>query len=299
MRTDIPQALQEHLDSGQTTTAYCWKITRKDGTVLGFTDHDNDLFFRSVSYEASSGVVSTELEKKTDMSVDNLEIMGALSSNSITDGDIKKGLYDNAQIDIYLVNWKDPENQNYLFQRGNLGNITRGETQYVAEFRGISTALQQVKGRIYSNNCDATFGDSRCKVNRSLYSNSGSVSSTDGFSSIYTSAGLNKNNGVFAKGTITFTSGNNNGITREIRSDSLTASARNISLWEPTPFEIQVGDIFEIVEGCKKTYLDDCVARFDNGVNFRGFPYTPPKDIVFKVAINNDPDNYDGGSLFS
>lgn len=37
---NIPPALQAHLDSGTTTLAWCWRMTRADGTAFGFTDHD-------------------------------------------------------------------------------------------------------------------------------------------------------------------------------------------------------------------------------------------------------------------
>ena len=41
----LSPALQAHLDDGTTTLAWCWKITRSDGEVLGFTDHDRALSF--------------------------------------------------------------------------------------------------------------------------------------------------------------------------------------------------------------------------------------------------------------
>ena len=34
-----------HIASGATTLAWCWKIVRIDGAVLGFTDHDVALAF--------------------------------------------------------------------------------------------------------------------------------------------------------------------------------------------------------------------------------------------------------------
>jgi len=33
-------ALQPHLDGGSTSLCRAWTITRTDGAVLGFTDHD-------------------------------------------------------------------------------------------------------------------------------------------------------------------------------------------------------------------------------------------------------------------
>jgi hypothetical protein len=41
----LDSALAEHIASGTTTLCRCWKLIRKDGTVLGFTDHDRDIAF--------------------------------------------------------------------------------------------------------------------------------------------------------------------------------------------------------------------------------------------------------------
>lgn len=41
----IPTALQAHYASGGTTLATLWKITRADGIVFGFTDHDAPIPF--------------------------------------------------------------------------------------------------------------------------------------------------------------------------------------------------------------------------------------------------------------
>ncbi|MFN3856092.1 MAG: DUF2163 domain-containing protein, partial [Phreatobacter sp.] len=42
MRT-LPAALDARLATGCTTLATCWIVRRRDGVVLGFTDHDCDL----------------------------------------------------------------------------------------------------------------------------------------------------------------------------------------------------------------------------------------------------------------
>ena len=43
MSKTISTALAQHLAGEVTTLATCWKITRRDGIVLGFTDHVRDL----------------------------------------------------------------------------------------------------------------------------------------------------------------------------------------------------------------------------------------------------------------
>lgn len=55
----IPAALQTHLDSGTTTLAWCWRITRADGTAFGFTDHDCTLNFDGTELEPESGLTAS------------------------------------------------------------------------------------------------------------------------------------------------------------------------------------------------------------------------------------------------
>ena len=38
-----------------TTLATLWKVTRLDAEVFGFTDHDKNIVFGGVTYEARSG----------------------------------------------------------------------------------------------------------------------------------------------------------------------------------------------------------------------------------------------------
>jgi hypothetical protein len=45
---EIPEPLQEALDGGATRLARCWRLTRRDGVVMGFTEHDRALSFDGV-----------------------------------------------------------------------------------------------------------------------------------------------------------------------------------------------------------------------------------------------------------
>jgi hypothetical protein len=50
-----------------------------------------------------------------------------------------------------------------------------------------------------------------------------------------------------------------------------------IKLYFPTTHPIQVGDRYQYVVPCHKRFLEDCAVRFDNVLNFRGFPHLPGK----------------------
>jgi len=297
MRTDIPSGLQSHLETRETTLCWCWKITKTDNTVLGFTNHDRDLTFGSVTYEASTGFLGTEIESQLGMSVDNMDVYGAVDSVNISEADIEAGLYDNAEIEVYLVNWEDVS-ERVIMKKGNLGEVKRGKTMFQTEVRGISNQLQQVKGRTYQYACDALLGDSRCtkSLAGSTYTGTGAVTSTNSYSSL-TASGLGSYaNGWFSRGKLTFTSGNNNGIVREVKTHFNTDGIVTISLWEPTPFEIEAADTFSITAGCDKLFKT-CKSKFSNEDNFRGFPHIPGSNTVIQYANTGDP-NFDGGGNF-
>lgn len=75
---DLSQNLQAHLASGTTTLAWCWKITRADGVVMGFTDHDRVLSFAGTSFEPESGFAAAEIRSGSDLSVDAQDAEGGL-----------------------------------------------------------------------------------------------------------------------------------------------------------------------------------------------------------------------------
>lgn len=183
-------------------------------------------------------------------------------------------------------------------KKGNLGEVRRGKTMFQTEVRGISNQLQQVKGRTYQYACDALLGDSRCKksLTGSTYTGTSAVASTNGYSSLTTSGLGSYANGWFSRGKLTFTSGNNDGIVREVKTHFNTDGVVTISLWEPTPFEIAASDTFSITAGCDKLFKT-CKSKFSNGDNFRGFPHTPGSNTVIQYASTGDP-NFDGGGNF-
>ena len=47
-----------------------------------------------------------------------------------------------------------------------------------------------------------------------------------------------------------------------------------LELWQAMAEEVAVGDAFTVTAGCDK-HFKTCKAKFDNGVNFRGFPHVP------------------------
>ncbi len=131
----LPTGLQAHLDSGATTLCWCWKIVRRDGVTQGFTDHDTPLAFDGVSYAAATGFTASEVQSTLGLAVDNLTVTGALSAATLNEADLEAGLYDDADIEIWRVNWTAPA-QRVLMRKGSLGEVKRGKTAFSCEVRG-------------------------------------------------------------------------------------------------------------------------------------------------------------------
>src|SRR5204863_8215847 len=93
----------------------------------------------------------------------NLEVESALSSASLNEDDLAAGLFDDAAIEIWRVNWADTA-QRVLMRSGSLGEVRRAAGAFTAEVRGLAHYLQQPKGMLFQFSCDADLGDARCTI---------------------------------------------------------------------------------------------------------------------------------------
>lgn len=298
MTKALPAGLQELLDAGATTMAYCWRITRGDGLVQGFTEHDRDLTFDATTFEASTGFTATTMSSELGLSVDNLNTEGALSSDTINEDDLAAGRYDGAEVELFWVNFQDVA-QRVLVMRGSIGEVRRGQTAFSAELRGLTHKLQQASGRTYQRYCDADLGDTRCLVDldSAAFKSTGTVSSVLNSRIVTATLAAHNTKGFFGLGRLTFTSGPNAGVSIPVKEHTATGGQARLVLWEPTPFPAGGGDAFTIYAGCSKD-AQTCKTKFANLRNFQGFPYIPGNDYVSRYP-NEGGANQNGGSIFN
>jgi uncharacterized phage protein (TIGR02218 family) len=295
MRT-LPAGLQAHLDSGATTLCWCWRITRADGLRFGFTDHDQDVAFDGTVFEAASGFSATEVEGSVGLNVDNLDVEGALRSDRLNDEDLAAGLFDDAEIEIYRVNWADPQ-QNLLMRLGNLGEVSRGPRAFSAEVRGLAHKLQQPSGRLFQYGCDADLGDAHCKLllQQPAFKGSGTVATLIS-QSVFLVSGIDAFAADwFTRGLLTWTGGANAGRAIEVKSHAASATEVRIEIWRKMSKPVAAADSFEVTAGCDKQFAT-CRDKFANQVNFRGFPHMPGNDFAVSYPNSDDAAN-DGGAL--
>lgn len=280
----IPQALQTHLDSGVTTLAWCWRMTRRDGARLGFTDHDQPLFFDGTTFEAASGFTATEIKASAGFAVDNLEVQSALRSDTLDEADLARGIFDNAGIEIFRVNWQDP-NQRVRLHVGSVGEVKRNGSAFFAEVRGLMHQLDQPTGRLYQHTCDATLGDARCSVDHTsaAWSFGSIVLASDGYRVTVASPTIAYAATTFDRGSLIVSTSSQADMQLDIRQTAVSTTGVDIELWQTPSVPIAVGASVRVTAGCDKR-LQTCRDKFSNGVNFRGFPSIPGNDFVTAVA---------------
>ena len=161
----VSSGLAAHLGERLTTLATCWRVERRDGVVFGFTDHDADLEFESVTYRAKTGYRRAAIAGRSDLSVDDTEVDGILDAAEIDAASLRAGLWDGAEVRIFLVDWSDLTQGPLRLRKGRLGEvIARDDGTFRAELRGLAQALNVTVGELYTPECRADLGDARCRV---------------------------------------------------------------------------------------------------------------------------------------
>lgn len=285
--------LDAHLATGITGLCRCWRVTRHDGTAFGFTDHDGDLAFEGTSFRAGTGLTAASLSQTTGLSVDNTEAVGALSDAAITEADIFAGRFDGAEVEAWLVQWSAPENRVLQF-RGSLGEITRANGAFTAELRGLAERLNVATGRVYQTTCPAVLGDAACGFDLStpgyvadvaVEQSDGRVFSFDAFPAFEPR--------WFERGRLEVLSGAAMGLSGAVKLDRVDGTARRIELWDAVRAPLVAGDQIRVTAGCNKA-MDTCRLKFNNLLNFQGFPDIPGED--WQMAHPTRVFNRTGGS---
>ena len=287
----IPPALQDKLNTGVTTLCRCWRVTRRDGAVQGFTDHDEDVVLDGLTCRAGTGVSGSEATARFGLAVDGSEISGALDGDTLSEDALAAGRYDAATVEMFVVDWSEPA-LFVLMSRGLIGEVRREGLAFAAEVRGLADRLSEESGRRYAATCSADLGDARCGVDLDdpALRGGGTVERLRGTSS-FIAAGLSAFiDGWFTAGKLTWTSGANAGLSVEVKGHRLSGDDVLLDLWQAMPEPVEAGDGFTVTAGCDKRFAT-CRDRFGNAVNFRGFPHIPGNDFITRYAVTGEPGN--------
>lgn len=146
------------------TLCWVWILTLKDNSKLGFTNHDKVLNFKNIQCYPQSGFVPGETDANLGFSVNTCAVQGVLEGEIISPDHIHDGRFEQAQIDVYRVDWTDVFYFVHI-STGYLGEIKQKGASFEAEWLGEARRLERSTGRVFARLCDADFGDSRCGLN--------------------------------------------------------------------------------------------------------------------------------------
>ncbi len=293
--------MNTHIDGEVMTLATCWRIKRRDNQIFGFTDYHSDIVFDdgagdgSITYKAATAYQRSAIQGEIGLEQGGLTLQGILDSAAITAADLRAGKYDYAELKIFRLNYLDLSMEEIKLGRGRLGPARLRGALWVCEFQSLAKLLDRPILRTIEPLCDADLGDSRCTVNLAgnaqdgtAITQTGSVASVTDTRIFTTTLALSGSAGFFSRGKLTFTSGPNAGLKREIK--SYDAGTKILTLADGFPALPAVGNTFSAVAGCDVRF-ETCKTKFltaprGNADNFRGFPHVPTKQRRQFILLN-------------
>lgn len=277
-------ALLSHYAQTTTHLAHAWRVTRQDGAVYGWVDHDRDLTIDGVTYRASAGLTTTATQTTTDLQPATLDVTAFMDVSS--EAELDAGVWDEAQVTAFETRWDVlptavDEVQCNLLMHGRLGRIDRQTGTFTAQLHGLLERLDTQVGRIYGATCPWRLGDSRCQVDLGPWTRTGTVTglgSDPRFT--FSDSGQGEAEGFFNEGVLTLTSGANTGHSMDVRQ----WSAQTFRLHRPLAYPVAVGDTYSAVRGDDKTFVT-CRNVFANPERFGGFYFLPGIDAVMRNPL--------------
>lgn len=290
---DMTRATADAFAADATTLCHCWRLTRRDGAIFGFTDHDRDLAFAGATFRATTGLDAAQAESAAGFAVAGGEVHGAFDDAALVDGDLAAGLYDGASVEIWLVDWSDVARR-VLMDIATIGEVRRTEFSFVAELRSLAHRFDEEQGRQFQRNCSADLGDARCGVDLAspLYSTGATITAIEADGAFAVAPDADCAPGYFTDGAVTSATG----ARHTIKLHEKAAAGDRIVLWSADAATFAEGARVTLRAGCDKS-PESCAAKFDNIANFRGFPHMPGNDVVAAYPNSSGPP-MDGGSLF-
>ncbi len=200
-----------------------------------------------------------------------MEIVGALTDDSVREADLRAGRYDGARVTSFLVDWTQPGAGVLTLAAGTIGAVGATDGAFTAELRTAAAELEAVPLERYSPTCRARLGDARCRVDLARHTLVATVTTISG-TTVGIGAALTP--GAYQYGRARVLTGAAAGL--EARIDASDAATPTLGA---TVVGLAAGASIELREGCDKRFAT-CRDRFANVVNFRGEPHIPGWDAL-------------------
>lgn len=149
--------------SDVTTFCSLWTLEFLSRPALFLTDHDEKIITEGKIYLPQFAANATLTETRTGLSVDSGGVRTSLTLPGILAQDIRGGILDGAQLSHFRHDWRSGETQ--LTSKGRIGEVSFTGDEISVEWLGQASLLDRSTGRVFSRQCDASFGDTHCGLN--------------------------------------------------------------------------------------------------------------------------------------
>lgn len=260
------------------------RIECTNGLIVRLTDYPRDLNIGPEVYKSDNGYQFTGQQSGTGMSAGVVDLEGIATLTGISRDEIASGVFDSARLYLFATSYKAPVEDEEPMGAAILGRTTLEDNNYRIEMMALVDALSQSVGRVYAASCDKDFGGQTyagCKVDLGPLTVTGTITHISS-GTVFRDSARSEPEDWFGAGTIRFTSGNNVGLKPlEIKA---YGSDGTVVAFEPAYYAIQIGDEYEMIPGCRKRRLPDCRDKYNNILNFGGFPAIPSTSMYQQVG---------------
>ena len=263
--------------------ADCFTLSLRTGTILTYTNADVPVVLNGATFLANSILIDgLQYKCAVGLDVDKQKVTIAARPTDTIGGipflqAIRNGLLDGCAVQrdrAFLSAWGTAPVGSVTLFKGRVSTI-EGVGRTSAEVTVASDLVLldiDMPRNLYQPACNHVLFDSGCGLVKNAFGAAGVVGAGAGATLVPWAAAST----AYAQGTITFTTGANTGVTANIKG----ASAAALTLSYPLPVVPAAGDGFTAYQGCDHT-LATCRAKFNNGANFRGFPFVPVPETAY------------------
>lgn len=283
MKSASPELIA-YLNSGQQfLMADLFTFTLVGGGIARYTSASVDVVVGGNTHLANDAIISRGRTRTViGVEVDTLDLTVAAQTPHTLGGvpwltAARNGALDGATVRLqrlFMPTWGDVSLGTVLLFEGRIASLEVGRTEARLHVNSRLEVLNiQMPRNLYQPGCLNTLFDASCTLVKASNGTSAVVTSASSKTTI--NCGLAQAAGFFDLGTITFTSGINNGVSRSVKSYAPGV----IYLIAPLLIAPSVSDTFTAYAGCDKKQAT-CSGKFSNLVNFRGFPFIPAPESV-------------------
>ncbi len=284
MKTIDSTLLAKYQSAAPTIVGYV-EIVRTDDTAFRWIALDRDLVISGNTYTAAPGVSFSSLVSSEGFAVDNAEVTVLDNGGPVQRADILAGIWDGATMEFGEVDFKAVTPVKNVLKSGTLGAFVAKRNSFTAEFRDLRQAIQANREMVLQPTCRNKLGirsgSSHCPVDLDDYTVTGTIDSSASQLSVVDAA-RSEADDYFGEGTFTFTSGGNAGLTQKIK--TYNSTTKTFVFWAGFIFPIAGTETYTATAGCRLRFVEDCIGKFDVGVDFGGEPNKLNPDTLLAEA---------------